>query len=301
MTNLDPVADKVVREAVDAFIEGRLPPELSAERAGETAFETKNSRYRLIDGVVVAAPDDSLIGSELVGWLIESARRSVVESAWQPGSRAVLVDRGRGRNIIVTSTTRLLHLERRAPAGYQAGATLQRAPKSEPPAPLESFSPHVAPIIAATPLPSHALPAAWPTPVESAAQVQRRAAAIHLPPRPLTARAEPTPLPQPARPLPAPTPPPQRGVPTPFPVQVKTEPQPADGTPWELTSGEFEMEDAELTRADSTHYDASRDEPSYPVELWTPEGAPEAPEGDDAADLGEDAPIPLVRPSRPHR
>ena len=144
MTNLDPVADKVVRDAVDAFLDGYLAPQLASERRGETAFETKNSRYRLVDGVVVAAPDDSLIGAELVGWLIESARRSVVESAWQPGSRAVLVDRHRGRNIIVTSTTRLLHPER-------ARAREPRRPRG---AASSSCRPSPAPTFDGPPLPA---------------------------------------------------------------------------------------------------------------------------------------------------
>src|SRR5438270_849287 len=107
MTNLEPRADKAVRDAVDAFMDGRLVPEFE----GEIVFETKNSRYRMLDGVVFAAPDGSLVGAELVGWLSESARRCLIESSWQPGARAVLVDRKRGRNIIVTSTTRLLHQE----------------------------------------------------------------------------------------------------------------------------------------------------------------------------------------------
>jgi hypothetical protein len=107
LANLDAAADKAVHDAVDAFMEGRLAPEF----AGEIVFETKHSRYRLRHGVVYAAPSDGLIGAELVGWLMETARRCTVESAWQPGSRAVLVDRKRGRNIIVTSSTRLLHLE----------------------------------------------------------------------------------------------------------------------------------------------------------------------------------------------
>ena len=83
MSSLDTPADKAVRDAVDAFMEGRLTPEFS----GETVFETKNSRYRLLDGVVFAAPDDSLLGAELVGWLMETSRRSVVGSAWQPGAQ----------------------------------------------------------------------------------------------------------------------------------------------------------------------------------------------------------------------
>src|SRR5262245_11582283 len=102
MTSIDPRADRVVRDAVDAFMDGRLEPDFS----GETVFETKNSRYRMRDGVVVSAPDVSLLGAELVGWLCESSNRLLVESAWQHGARAVLVDRTRGRNIIVTSATR---------------------------------------------------------------------------------------------------------------------------------------------------------------------------------------------------
>ncbi len=44
MTGLEPRADRAVRDAVDAFLEGRLRPEY----AGETVFETKNSRYRTL-------------------------------------------------------------------------------------------------------------------------------------------------------------------------------------------------------------------------------------------------------------
>ncbi len=103
MTRLDPRADRAVRDAVDDFIGRSLPPEY----VGETVFETKNSRYRLIDGVLFSAPDASLVGAELVGWLLETPKRCTVESAWQATSRAVLVDRQRARHIIVTSSTRI--------------------------------------------------------------------------------------------------------------------------------------------------------------------------------------------------
>lgn len=59
MTGLEPRADRAVRDAVDAFLEGRLRPEY----AGETVFETKNSRYRLFNGVFFSAPDASLVGA----------------------------------------------------------------------------------------------------------------------------------------------------------------------------------------------------------------------------------------------
>lgn len=127
MTNLETRADRAVRDAVDAFMDGRLVPDFS----GETIFETKNSRYRLHGGVVFAAPDPSLVGAELVGWLCESPRRCLVESAWQHGARAVLVDRSRGRNIIVTSTTRLLHVEEPGPTSFPSSPAL--------PAPREPF------------------------------------------------------------------------------------------------------------------------------------------------------------------
>ena len=120
MTGLEPRADRAVRDAVDAFIEGRLRPAY----AGETVFETKNSRYRVLDGILFSAPGATLVGAELVGWLIESATRSTVESAWQATSRAVLVDRKRGRHIIVTTSTSKLHLEEKSPyagtSGHQA-------------------------------------------------------------------------------------------------------------------------------------------------------------------------------------
>ncbi len=284
MTNLDAVSDKVVRDAVDAYLDGRLAPELSGDRTGETAFETKNSRYRLVDGIVIAAPDDSLIGSELVGWLIESTRRSVVESAWQPGSRAVLVDRHRGRNIIVTSTTRLLHVEERADSGRRTPAPEAPLPAFEAPAELFTMEgarryPASEETVAA-PRPSQT-PQVESTP--SAAAVQRRAAAIHLPPRPIAAPPSPWPVHPPA--------PPPYTPPAPF-AQVNSEPQePGDGIPWELTSGEFEMEEPEA--ADLPPHDAARLAPS----AWAaPAGRVELAEPAEPAEASFDAPILLVRP-----
>jgi hypothetical protein len=269
MTSLPPHADQVVHDAVDAFMEGRLVPDF----VGETAFETKNSRYRLLDGVVIAGPDPSLVGAELVGWLCESGRRCLVESAWQPGSRAVLVDRQRGRDIIVTSTTRLLHLEETStsrPSRPQAAPAQFRSwhpppaehtspePPSPPAPPLEPQQPRV--IIAATPAPAPAAETPLPSP---------RKPAVHLPPRPIAPQAAlpppvlPPPAPRPIlRPLPVPLPPPRRPTPVP--------PPPAPETPWEVTSAELQVVDEEAIALDDATQQAPPEAdslPSIPIDL----------------------------------
>ncbi len=196
MTGLEPRADRAVRDAVDAFLEGRLRPEY----AGETVFETKNSRYRLFNGVLYSAPDASLVGAELVGWLMESAKRSTVGSAWQATSRAVLVDRKRGRHIIVTSSTCMLHLEEESPfagsSAAQDGSSVH-PPRSAPPLPT----------------PRH-LPTPTPSPLPR----------VHAPPRPMQPRipqpTAPTPL---ARPLPYPAAPPRRVSPAPLPTLASSQ------------------------------------------------------------------------------
>ena len=226
MTGLEPRADQAVRDAVDAFIEGRLRPEYS----GETVFETKNSRYRLMDGILFSAPDSSLIGAELVGWLIESSRRSTVESAWEATSRAVLVDRKRGRHIIVTSSTRMLHLEEESPPSGssedQTGSSVH-PPIWEPTAATAPSPPTLpppanhaqAPAYQSARPPSAAPPGSRPPLPLPMAPLPR----VHAPPRQILQRipqpTAPTPLaPTPlARPLPYPSAPPRRW-PSPLPT-----------------------------------------------------------------------------------
>ena len=226
MTGLEPRADQAVRDAVDAFIEGRLRPDY----AGETVFETKNSRYRLMDGILFAAPDASLIGAELVGWLIDSPRRSSVESAWQATSRAVLVDRKRGRHIIVTSSTRMLHLEEESPESGsredQDGSSVhppileESAATTPPTLPPPSARP---PSVDAPTLHAHASPPFALAPLPR----------VHAPPRPMLQRIPQATAPKPlARPLPYPSAPPRRASPSPSPLptaaaaQVAPLPQP---------------------------------------------------------------------------
>lgn len=114
MTPLAQHADHAVRHAVDAYIDGRLLPTFE----GDASFETRNSVYRVLDGVLFSAPDSALLGAELVGWLIEYPSRSEVLPTWKHGARAVLVDTRndglRGPHIIVTSATRGFRVERAA-------------------------------------------------------------------------------------------------------------------------------------------------------------------------------------------
>ncbi len=76
MTGLEPRADLAVRQAVDAYIEGRL----GRQHAGEVRFETKNSQYRLVNGVLSSAPDGSFLGAEMVGWLLEGGPNPRVDA-----------------------------------------------------------------------------------------------------------------------------------------------------------------------------------------------------------------------------
>lgn len=198
MTPLAPPADQAVRHAVDAYIDGRLLPTFE----GEASFETRNSTYRVLDGVLYAAPDHGLLGAELVGWLVEFVARAEVSQAWRPGARAILVDTRndgvKGPHIIVTSATRAFRKDRipSAPslpaAGShptQDGSTMpqrwgQRAPQPAAARDLHASIPRhdlpaLPPIPAAPGSPSWGLhPIAPPPPV------QRRPATLPPPPMP---------------------------------------------------------------------------------------------------------------------
>ena len=243
MTGLAPKADEVVRDAVDAFMEGRR----TIDHDGETLLETKNSRYRVLDGVLFSAPDISLHGSEFVGWLCDNERRLAIETSWQPGVRAVLVDRKRGRHIIITSTIvevsgadldsneRDLEpsypyaLQRRrtpVPAAVQEVATPLPAPASPsiprfPPAPTRPGPRAAAASPSAPPEPAATITAATrpppPPPRRASLPWADARAPLHPSPRPAAI--------VPARPLPFPSPPPRRTV-TPVPPAAFNHPPP---------------------------------------------------------------------------
>lgn len=93
-------ADRLVRDAVDAYLEDRLRPEAS----GDCVFATRNNKYRVADGVVIEASDTSLFEAELVGWLAEELGQPHIEPRWRPYARAIFVER-KTRHVVVTSRT----------------------------------------------------------------------------------------------------------------------------------------------------------------------------------------------------
>ena len=93
-------ADRLVRDAVDAYLEGRARP----DAVGDCVYATRNSQYRVVEGVVHEASDTSLMGAELCGWLCEELGQPLMEPRWRPYGRAVFVER-RSRHVVVTSRT----------------------------------------------------------------------------------------------------------------------------------------------------------------------------------------------------
>jgi hypothetical protein len=179
MAQLAPATDLVVRTAVDGFLAG----ERGILAEGEWVFDTKRSRYRLLDGVLFAANDASLVGAELVGWLMDRGAGPSVETAWCEGSRAVLVDRRKNRHIVVTSGTRDLARDGRPVGGsstFRTGSPpippVRRPPASSP-----------SPIPGAPPIPARLLPAP-PPPV-----LRAPATPVAPPPRHDLPRAAPPP------------------------------------------------------------------------------------------------------------
>lgn len=225
MTPLAAHADQAVRHAVDAYIDGRFLPTFE----GQASFETRNSRYRLLDGVLLEAPDVSLVGAEIVGWLVEYPSRSEVTPTWKNGARAVLVDTRndgvRGPHIVVTSATRSFRAARTGSAPRlpspaagsqwtQGGSTgdqawgLHPAPVA-PPAPVSpSWGHYPVPAppaqVAAPPL--RTLPPPPPVPVFASHAVVAEPLPLPAPP-PMVTRSAAPPPPAP-RPLPRAVPPP---------------------------------------------------------------------------------------------
>ena len=266
MTPLAAHADQAVRHAVDAYIDGRFLPTFE----GQAAFETRNSRYRLLDGVLLAAPDPSLVGAELVGWLVEYPSRSEVTPTWKNGARAVLVDTRndgiRGPHIVVTSATRSFRTDRDRQSSPRMGSSprdVRQAPlhdirQSLPqpvPAPVtgsrwtqggssmdQAWAQYPAPV--APPAPVSPSWGHYPPPAPVAASHHETSAQVKtLPPPPLVPAfgghaemAEPA-IPRPA-PVPAPAPPammmrpatPPPPPPRPLPRPLPPPPAYADGS-----------------------------------------------------------------------
>lgn len=91
-------AERLAQEATDAFIEGRLRP----RREPDTLYRTRNSRYRIMEGIVEEATDTTVIGATLVSWLFEERGSFRLEPQWRAGARAILLGKTHPQ-VIVTS------------------------------------------------------------------------------------------------------------------------------------------------------------------------------------------------------
>jgi hypothetical protein len=139
-------ADRLVRDAVDAFLAGRLRP----DPLPDTVYATKNSRYRIIAGLVHEASDTSLMGAELVGWLVEEAGSARIEPRWKHASRGVFVERRSGEVVV---TSRVLTRSVVSESGKRGSAIppappipqLKQGPSVAPPALVSLGAPDPAP------------------------------------------------------------------------------------------------------------------------------------------------------------
>lgn len=140
---LKQLASRSARSWADA----PLPPAF----AGETRVETRNTVYRLYDGICYAvtrreeaAPartnPSAFAGMRLVGWLMRDDPRAGISLEWKPGAYAVLW-RPRGESeehsaIALTSTTLLFRtVARSVPPPLPARANSVRPPTPLPPPP----------------------------------------------------------------------------------------------------------------------------------------------------------------------
>lgn len=138
-------SDRLVRDAVDAFLEGSLRP----DPLPDTLYATKNSRYRIVAGLVHEASDTSLMGAELVGWLTEEDGIARIEPRWEFRARAIFVERAT-KEVVVTSRVIAKSLVTERALAAQKGTippappipVLKQAPSVAPPA-LLSLGPDI--------------------------------------------------------------------------------------------------------------------------------------------------------------
>lgn len=255
MTYLTPSSDRIVRSAVDDYLNGRRRLQLPCE----AVLETRNSRYRFDDGRVVQSTDDALMGAELVGWLEEDDEGAVQTSAeWRPGLRAILVDHQNHRHIVVTSQTRTFAdarmVQTGSPSPQPPGSPLPRFESS--PSYPDLYPPTPGPrVVVSEPTPQTKItnqppaipalppaPALTPTPQPVSVHAQALAARPVGGRHPKTRSLPPLAL---ARPLPPPSHPPTRGS-TPAPVIDRPLPSFAVESSDRMPLRDVDLEDADL-------------------------------------------------------
>jgi hypothetical protein len=198
MTLLLPAADRVVREAVEAMLDGRTRPGAGSD----ISFATRSSRYRVIHGVLREATDTSLVGARFVGWLFDGTAETRVSERWETDARAVLIDELKGQ-IVVTSITRV-HVSNALPPGegLDLPATQLETAKGDIPRastlhgmPLIDPEPEAPPQRPATPRPAAGAPAAGSAPAapQQGSPVPKK---LTIPPAPPIPGRQNTPIPQ---------------------------------------------------------------------------------------------------------
>lgn len=197
MTLLLPAADRVVREAVEAMLDGRTRPGAGAD----ISFATRSSRYRVIHGVLREATDTSLVGARFVGWLFDGTAETRVSERWETDARAVLIDELKGQ-IVVTSITRV-HVSNALPPGdaVELPATQLEMARGDIP---RASTLHGMPLVdpepeqvhrPATPRPAAGAPAVGsnPPPPQQGSPVPKK---LTIPPAPPIPGRQNTPIPQ---------------------------------------------------------------------------------------------------------
>jgi hypothetical protein len=175
---------------------------------GETRVETRNTVYKLRNGVCYSVQRDhhtgrrdprAFVGMRLVGWLWRDDPRSVLSLEWQPGAYAVLWRPGNGPDdrsaVALTSPSIAFRNLARAvtPPPQQAPEQVRRI-STPPPLPLAVQRavlgrPPTPPALPVPPLPSTTRlhPSSVPTPPETPTPLARRPSVP--PPLPNRARA----------------------------------------------------------------------------------------------------------------
>jgi hypothetical protein len=112
--------------------------------AGETRIETRNTVYRLRDGVCYAIQRDdpgrfdpsAFVGMRVVGWLWRDDPRAVMSLEWQPGAYAILWRKGNGpldrSAVALTSASIAFRQVGRTPAVHEAPARRSSTPPPLP-------------------------------------------------------------------------------------------------------------------------------------------------------------------------
>ena len=93
-------ADRLVRDAVDAYLDGKLRP----DAGGDCVFATRNSQYRVVEGTVIGIRAGNLVvwnGSLVL--LLDKERGDIIRSYVVPQTAMMLTDKFEDGNLYAVS------------------------------------------------------------------------------------------------------------------------------------------------------------------------------------------------------